>query len=221
MTQVFNDSGDVVPVTVIEIKPCVVLQKKTISRDGYNAVQLGYGEKKEKLINKPLKNHLKKANVLSIRHIREVRVENPDEYKLGDKVGISMFKTGDYVDVKGQSRGKGMAGGMKRWNFSGGPKSHGCTNKRGPGGLSASSYPSRVFKGTHMAGRMGNDAIKVLKLEVIDIREKDSFMLVKGAVPGSKNNFLAISKTKRHVKPKVEKKEPVKKATKKQIKRGK
>lgn len=220
MTQVFSEKGEVIPVTVIQAGPCVVVQKKTQPKDGYNALQLGYGEKKEKLLNKPLKNHLKKANISSVRYLREVRLSGPDEYKTGDKIEINVFKAGDYVDVKGTSRGKGMAGVMKRHNFKGGPMSHGCTNKRGPGGLSASSYPSRVFKGTKMAGRMGNDIVKVLKLEVIDIREKENLMLVKGAVPGGKNSFLVISKTNRFVKPKVEVKVVVK-ATKKQIKRGK
>ena len=138
MTQVFSSTGEVVPVTVIKVGPCVVVQKKTLSKDGYNAIQMGYSEKREKSINKSLKGHLKNSNVASVKYLKEVKVNNPDEYQLGEKIGVNIFKTGDFVDVEGTSKGKGMAGGMKRYNFKGGPMSHGSTNKRGPGGLSAS-----------------------------------------------------------------------------------
>ena len=200
MTQVFSSQGNVIPVTVIKAGPCVVVQKKTVEADGYCAVQLGYGEKRQKLLSRPMKGHLKKAGVETVRYLHEIRVDGADESKPGDKVDIDMFKAGDFVDVSGTSKGKGMAGGMKRYNFRGGPMSHGCTNKRGPGGLSASSFPSRVFKGTKMAGRMGGDSVKVIKLEVVDVRKDENLLLVKGSVPGPRNAFLVISKTKRHVK---------------------
>jgi len=210
MTQVFSKAGEPIPVTVIKAGPCFVVQKKTTATDGYNALQLGFGTRKQKLINKPLENHLKKANLTTVRYLREVRIADPQEYKLGDKVEAGIFKQGDYVDIRGTSIGKGMAGVMKRYGFSGGPMTHGCTNRRGPGSVGASSFPSRVFKGTRMAGRMGKDGVKVLKLQVIDIREKEGLMIVKGSVPGPKNGFLIISKTGRYVKGKsaAQKSEP-------------
>jgi len=221
MTQVFPGIGEVIPVTVLKVGPCVVVQKKSLANDGYNALQLGYGQKREKLINKAMQGHLKKVNLTSTKYLREVKIDNIDEYQPGDKLGINMFKKGDYVDIKGISKGKGMAGVIKRHHFKGGKNSHGCDNKRGPGSVGASSYPSRVFKGMRMAGHMGCDMVKVLKLEIVEVRENENLLLVKGAVPGPRNGFVVISKTNRFVKVKIEKKAEVKdnKETKKESKK--
>lgn len=197
MTQVFAEDGSVVPVTVIQAGPCVVTQVKVPARDGYSAVQIGFGEKKEKKVTRPLKGHLDKVGKGYFQILREVRVENPDEFQPGQVLESGVFLIGDRVDVTGISKGKGFAGTVKRWGFSRGPVTHGCKNIREPGSTGCATFPGRVIKGKKMAGQKGNKRATVLNLKIVDVRPEENLILIKGAVPGGKNGFLLIRKTNR------------------------
>lgn len=190
MTQLFRDSGETV-VTVIEAGPCFVTQIKTEEKDGYNAVQLGFGEAKR--LNSPQKGHLKGVGLF--RYLREFRVDDVSSFKLGQKVDVDIFKPGDLVDVIGTSKGKGFAGVVKRHHFAGGPKTHGQSDRhRAPGSVGATTFPGRVLKGTRMAGHMGDDRVTVRNLEVVEVDSTRNVLLVKGAVPGGRNGLLLIRK---------------------------
>lgn len=195
MTQVFAEDGTVIPVTVVEAGPCVVTQIKTEEKDGYNAVQLGFEDIREKLVNKPLKGHFDKAGVPYKRYLREFKFENVDEYKVGDEIKVDIFNVGDKVDVVGRSKGKGFAGAIKRWNFSRGPMSHGSHFHRAPGSMGATSSPGRVFKTKKLPGRMGNKRVTVQNLEVVKVDAERNLMLIKGAVPGPKGSMLIIKES--------------------------
>jgi|SRR5579872_2302596 len=191
MTQVFTESGVTIPVTVIEVEPNVVTQVRSAGVDGYDAVQLGYGEVKR--LNKPETGHLKKASS-KLRHLREVKLTG-DAPSVGDKIDVSMFTQGEKVDVVGVSKGKGFAGVVKRHHFAGGPKTHGQSDRhRAPGSVGASSTPGRVFKGMRMAGHLGDSQATVQNLEVAGVDAERSMILVKGAVPGGKNGIVLIRK---------------------------
>jgi len=190
MTQLFSHGEEIV-VTAIEAGPCFVAQVKTEEKDGYNAVQLGFGDTKR--LNSPLSGHLK--NVAKLRYLREFRVEDVGSVQVGQQVNVDIFKSSDLVNVIGISKGKGFAGGVKRHHFAGGPKTHGQSDRhRAPGSIGATTSPGRVFKGLRMAGHMGNRRVTVRNLEVIDIDLERHLLLVKGAVPGCKNGLLLISK---------------------------
>ncbi len=194
MTQVFDASGEVVPVTIIQAGPCIVTQIKTPERDGYAAVQLGYEEVERKRLNKPLLGHLK--GLPPLRILREVRVDDPSAYQVGQKVDVSVFRVGDYVDVIGTSKGRGFAGVMKRHGFRGGPRTHGQSDRaRAPGGISASTYPGRVPKGKRMAGHMGGRRVTVLGLRVVEVDPERNLLLVRGSVPGSNGGLLQVRKS--------------------------
>ncbi len=195
MTQIFKENGEVVPVTVIEAGPLFVVQKKTVEKDGYNAIQVGFGEVKERRVTKPLKGHYEKANVAYRKFLREFHVENPDEFEIGQEIKADVFAEGDMVDVTGTSKGKGTAGVIKRHNFSRGRETHGSKHHRMPGGMSAGTYPGRVFKGHKMMGRMGNERVTVQNLEVVRIDAEKNLILVKGAVPGPKKGLITIKET--------------------------
>ena len=195
MTQVFAADGKCIPVTVVETGPCVVLQKKSVETDGYNALQLGFGEKKTHRTSKPEMGHFKKAGKGAFTYVREIRLENVDDYTVGDQISCdAVLATGDMIDVTGTSKGKGFQGVMKRWNFSGGRASHGSKFHRGPGSIGCSAWPSKVFKGKKMAGQMGNERVTTQGLQVVEIRSEMNLVLVKGAVPGPKNGLVIISK---------------------------
>jgi large subunit ribosomal protein L3 len=195
MTQVFAADGKRIPVTVVETGPCVVLQKKSVETDGYNALQLGFGEKKTHRTNKPEMGHFKKAGKGAFAYVREIRLEDVDGYNVGDQISCdAVLATGDMIDVTGTSKGKGFQGVMKRWNFSGGRASHGSKFHRGPGSIGCSAWPSKVFKGKKMAGQMGNERVTTQGLQVVEIRPEMNLVLVKGAVPGPKNGLVIISK---------------------------
>jgi len=203
MTQAFGTDGEVIPLTVIEAGPCAVLQVKSADRDGYFAIQLGFGEKKESRANKPDLGRFKKAGVPPKRFVREIRVvqgeteKDDKEYKLGQEILVDVFQQGDFVDISGISVGKGFQGGMKRWHWSGGPETHGSMSHRRPGSIGASSDPSRVFKGQHLPGRMGGKKVTTQNLEVVRVDKENNLLLVKGAVPGHKNSYLVIKKAKK------------------------
>ena len=192
MSQVFNDSGKAEAVTVIEAGPCTVTQIKTTAKEGYDALQLGYGIAKK--ISKAEQGHLKELGKL--RELREFRVDNTADIKVGDKVDVNLFKSGDFVNIIGISKGKGYAGVVKRHGFAGGPKTHGQTDRhRAPGAIGATTSPGRVLKGMRMAGHMGHEQITQKGLKVYKIDPEHNLLLVQGAVPGNKNGLLLISKS--------------------------
>jgi len=204
MTQVFNEEGNVIPVTLIEAGPCYVTQKKTTEKDGYTAVQLGFEEVPEKRINKPRAGHLKKAGVPMLRYLREFRVKDHSDLEVGQIVKVDVFEVGDRVDVVGTSKGKGFAGVVKRHGFAGGPKTHGQSDRhRAPGSVGAGTTPGRVFKGMRMAGRMGGERVTVSNLEVVIVDPDRNLLAVKGAIPGAKNGLVMVKaarKTKKGAK---------------------
>lgn len=191
MTQIYNEEGKAIPVTVVEAGPCTVLQKKKVETDGYNAIQVGFYNLKEKLANKPIKGHFKKANVKPLRYIREFRVENVDDYEIGQEIDVSIFEEGDIVDITGTSKGKGFAGGVKRHNFARGAMAHGSKYHRGPGSLGAKG-PARVFKGRKLPGRMGGERVTVQCLKVVKVYSDRNLILIKGAIPGPKRGLVII-----------------------------
>jgi large subunit ribosomal protein L3 len=198
MTQFFADDGTMVPCTVIQAGPCVVVQRRTKQKDGYDAVQLGLVEFiKPKRVTKPMTGHFKKADAAPMRLLGEVRVEDSkDETKVGDRVLVDGFQPGEYVDVTGVSKGKGFQGGVKRWHYRGGDATHGSMFHRAPGGIGASSFPSRVWKGQHFPGHMGNQRVTVKNLRVVKIDAEENLMLVRGAVPGPNGRYIYIRKMK-------------------------
>jgi len=192
MTQVWDEDDNVVPVTVIQAGPCTISQVKTKATDGYEAVQIGFGSIRPKLVNKPLAGHFAAQGVEPMRYLREVRVDDASQYATGDQVTVADFAECKAVDVTGTSKGKGFQGTIKRWNFSRGPMTHGSRNQRKPGSIGQCAYPARVRKGLHMAGHMGDERVTVKNLKLVRIDEEQNLMLVKGAVPGGKNALVQI-----------------------------
>jgi large subunit ribosomal protein L3 len=191
MTRIFDAQGRAVPVSVVETGPCVVLQKKTTERDGYNAIQLGFGAVREKLVNKPLQGHFAKAGVKPVRHIREFRVENIDDYQVGQELKADIFNEGEAVDVIGVSKGKGFAGGIKRHGFHRGSMKHGSKYHRRPGSLAAKG-PARVFKGRKLPGRLGGKRVTVQNLKVVRVDPDRNLLLIQGAIPGPRKSLVII-----------------------------
>jgi len=193
MTQIFDDNGLSVPVTVVQAGPCYVTQIKTVETDGYDAIQLSYQDKKEKRTNKPAKGHFAKASVSPKRYSREFNFGKNADFKLGDEIKADIFKAGLKVHVSGVSKGKGFQGGMKRHGFQGGQETHGQSDRlRAPGSLGQSSSPSRVFKGLKMAGRMGGDRITLKSAVVVKVDNENNLLFIRGALPGAKNTLLEI-----------------------------
>jgi len=198
MTRIFSEDGNAIPVTVIEAGPCPVVAVRTEAKDGYNAFQIGFGQRRANLFTKPEQGHFERAGVKPTRYLREVRIDDPGETKVGDLFKVDLFKEGEKVDVTGTSIGKGFAGTMKRHNFSGANATHGQSDRwRAPGSIGQSSYPSRVFKGQRMPGRMGNDTVTVTGLRVVRVIPEENLILVKGAVPGKANTMVRIRKSTR------------------------
>lgn len=197
MMRVFNSDGTAVPCTVIAAGPCPVIQVKESSKDGYSAVQIGYGAAREKLFNKPSKGHQAKAGKGYFKHLRELRVESTEGYEVGQELTVDMFESGERVKITGTSKGKGFQGAMKRWNFRGMPASHGHEKvHRSTGSVGHATFPGKVFKGKKMPGQMGNKKTTVVNLEVVDIRPEDNLILIRGAVPGPKNGLVFVRKQK-------------------------
>jgi large subunit ribosomal protein L3 len=192
MTQIFKEDGIAEAITVIDASPCAVIQVKTVDKEGYNAVQLGYG--KSKKLSSPQKGHLKDAG--EFRYLREFRLEETDGINVGDKVDVSMFQPGDTVDITGISKGRGFAGVVKRHHFAGGPKTHGQSDRhRAPGAIGSGTTPGRVKKGMRMAGRMGNDRVTARNLLVVRADTERNILVVRGAVPGANNGIILIGKS--------------------------
>lgn len=194
MTQVYDEQGRVIPVTVLEAGPCRVVQVKNMDNDGYNSIQLGFVAKKEQRVNRPLKGHFQRAKLKPLRYLREFRVEDPSGYKPGQEIKADLFSAGDYVDVSAVARGKGFAGSIKKMGFSRGPKTHGSHYHRGPGSLGAVA-PSRVFKGRRLPGRMGGWRRTIQSLFVVDSDAEKNILLVKGNVPGPRGGLVEIKES--------------------------
>lgn len=196
MTQVFVADGSRVPVTVVEAGPCTVVQKKTESTDGYNALQVGFAARKSHRTSKPMMGHFKQADQGAFNYLRELGADNVDEYNVGDQITCdAVFKAGDKIDVTGTSKGKGFQGVVKRWGFSGGRATHGSKFHRAPGSIGCSAWPSRVLKGKKMPGQLGNARVTQQGLEIVEVRADENLILVKGAIPGPNQGLVMLRKT--------------------------
>ena len=195
MTQIF-DKNVLIPITIVEAGPCIIVERKVKEKNGYNAIQLGFLEVKENRVNKPESGHFKKSEVRPQKYLREIRVKDIGNLKIRDEIRVDVFKEGDLVDVIGISKGKGFAGVVKRYGFKGGPASHGAGGwRRRPGSIGASADPSRVFKGKKMPGKMGAERKTVRNLEIVKVDKKENLLLIKGSLPGIKGSLLTIKKT--------------------------
>ncbi|MDD4796746.1 MAG: 50S ribosomal protein L3 [Eubacteriales bacterium] len=192
MTQLFNEDGSVTPVTVVEAGPCYVMRKKTVETDGYQALCVGFGAIREKLVNQPTKGQFKKAGIEPTRHIREFRLDDISSYEVGGQIKADVFAAGDIIDVVGTSKGHGFTGPIKRWNLSRGPMSHGSKYHRGLGSMGAGTSPGRVFKNKKMAGHYGNERVTIQNLEVVRVDTERNMILIKGSVPGVTGSLLFI-----------------------------
>ncbi len=196
MTGIYSQEGKYIPVTVVEVSPCVITQIKTEEKDGYAALQLGYGNKKENRTNKPEKGHFKKAGDRLFSDLREFSIDKAEEHELGQEISMAMFNVGENVDVTGVSKGRGFSGTIKRHGFARGPETHGCRNHRAPGSVGCSAWPAKIFRGKKMPGHYGVDRKTIKNLQIIDIRPEDNVMLIKGSVPGPRTGLLEIKKVK-------------------------
>lgn len=194
MTQIFNETGEALPVTLIEAGPCLVIQKKTVENDGYTAIKVGYEDIKERTLNKPEKGEFVKNQLKFKRHIKEFKIKDAAKYNVGDEIKADIFQPGEKVDVTGISKGKGFAGGVKRWNFNRGPMGHGSMYHRRPGSGGATD-PARVFKGNKRPGHMGAEKTTVQNLEIVKVIPEKNILVVKGSVPGAKKSLLFIKNT--------------------------
>lgn len=197
MAHIFDESGRIVPITLIEAGPCHVTQVKTKESDGYTAIQVGFGEKKARLVKKVEAGHFKKAGVNALRFIKELRMNDVSAYKVGQKIGADIFAKGDFVDVIGTSIGRGFQGGVRRWNWKGGPGGHGSMFHRAVGSIQSGARLGRVTKGHHLPGHMGVDRVTIQNLEVINVDKDNNLLIVKGAVPGHKNSYLMVKESKK------------------------
>ena len=195
MTRYFLDEGACVPVTIVRVEPCVVIQKNTIKKDGYEALQVGFQEqKKENRLNRPRSGHLKNAGGKFFTYLREIRVDDTSGFELGQEIKADIFQIGESVKASGRSKGRGFAGVVKRWGFSGGKETHGCMSHRVPGSIGTSAAPSRVAKGRKLPGRMGYQRMTIKNLKILDVRPEMNIIALKGTLPGSRNSIIEISK---------------------------
>lgn len=196
MTQIFDESGNIVPVTVLKMGPCIVTQIKTTLKDNYNAIQVGYGNLPSKFLTQPELGHLQKSNIQPLKYLKEFRVENPEEFQIGQILTVNSFTTGQLIDITGKSSGKGFSGLQKRYNFSRGPMTHGSKNHRAPGSIGMGTTPGRVLPGKKMAGQLGNKTTNIKKLKIIQVNANENILVVKGSVPGKPGNLLNIMPSK-------------------------
>lgn len=194
MTRFFLQDGKSVPVTIIKAGPCVVIQKKTAERDGYEAIQVGFDLTREDRVNKPVRGHLRKAGDRFFKHLMEIRVESAEGFELGQEFRADLFQIGDVVSVSGRSKGRGFAGVVKRWGFSGGKDTHGCRSHRVPGSIGSNTDPGRVWKNKRLPGRMGYVRTTIKNLKVLDVRPEMDVIALKGAVPGGRNSIVEITR---------------------------
>jgi len=196
MTQIFDESGNIIPVTILKIGPCIVTQIKTVSNDGYNAIQIGYGTVSNKSLTQPELGHLQKSNIQPLKYLKEFRVSHPEEFEIGQVLNVESLTVGQLVDITGKSIGKGFSGLQKRHNFKRGPMTHGSKNHRAPGSIGMGTTPGRVLPGKKMAGQLGNKTTKTKKLKIIQVNEDENILVVKGSVPGKPGNLLNIRVSK-------------------------
>jgi len=196
MTQIFDESGNIVPVTVIKVGPCVITQIKTVLENGYNAIQIGYGNVSNKSLTQPQLGHLQKSNIQPLKYLKEFRVNDSEKFEVGQIINVKSFTSGQFVDITGKSSGKGFSGLQKRHHFSRGPMSHGSKNHRGPGSIGMGTTPGRVLPGKKMAGQLGNKIVTIKKLKIIQINSEENILVIKGSVPGKPGNLLSIVPSK-------------------------
>ena len=192
MTQIFDESGNIIPVTILKMGPCVITQIKTIIHDGYNAVQIGYGNISNKSLTQSELGHLQKSNIKPLKYLKEFKVSDPEKFKVGQILNVEIFEAGQLVNITGRSSGKGFSGLQKRYNFARGPMTHGSKNHREPGSIGMGTSPGRVLPGKKMAGQQGNKIINVKKLKIIQVNSQENILVVKGSVPGKPGNLLSI-----------------------------
>lgn len=193
MTQIFDDVGNIIPVTLIKAGPCVVTQIKTTLTDGYNAIQIGYGEVKSKALTQPQFGHLNKLNIKPLKYLKEYKIENPEDFTIGQILTTETFNLGDLINITGKSSGKGFSGLQKRHNFSRGPMTHGSKNHRAPGSIGMGTSPGRVLPGKRMAGQLGNKNVNIKKLKIVKINTDENILVVKGSIPGKPGNLVSIT----------------------------
>jgi len=192
MTQIFDESGNIIPVTILKVGPCIVTQIKTVLTDGYNAIQIGYGTVSNKSLTQPELGHLQKSNIQPLKYLKEFRVNDPEEFEVGQVLNVESLAAGQLIDVTGKSTGKGFAGLQKRHNFTRGPMTHGSKNHRAPGSIGMGTTPGRVLPGKKMSGQLGNKMTKTRKLKVVQVNSNENILVVKGSVPGKPGNLLSI-----------------------------
>ena len=192
MTQIFDESGNIIPVTILKVGPCVITQVKTIEKDGYNAIQVGYGNVSSKVLTQPELGHLQKLNIQPLKYLKEFRISDDNEFEIGQILNVDAFSEGQLVNVRGKSIGKGFSGLQKRYSFSRGPMTHGSKNHRAPGSIGMGTTPGRVLPGKKMAGQLGNKIATIQKLKVIQINPEENILVIKGSVPGKPGNLLSI-----------------------------
>merc|ERR1712231_37275 len=192
MTQIFDDTGNIIPVTILKIGPCIITQIKTVLTDGYDAIQVGYGTVPSKYLTQPELGHLQKSNIQPLKYLKEFRINNPEEYTVGQILNVESFAAGQLVNITGKTNGKGFSGLQKRHNFARGPMTHGSKNHRAPGSIGMGTSPGRVLPGKKVAGQMGNKTANIKKLKVIRVNSDENIIVVKGAVPGKPGNLLSI-----------------------------
>ena len=193
MTQIFDEFGNVIPVTILKIGPCVVTQIKTILNDGYNAIQVGYGNVQNKYLTQSQLGHLQKSNIQPLKYLKEFRVTNPEEFQIGQILGVDSLSVNQLINITGKTNGKGFSGLQKRYNFTRGPMTHGSKNHRAPGSIGMGTSPGRVLPGKKMAGQLGNKIANIRKLKVVQINSDENILIVKGSVPGKPGNLITIS----------------------------
>ena len=196
MTQIFDESGNIIPVTILKVGPCIVTQIKTKLKDGYNAIQVGYGNSSSKYLTQPELGHLQKSKIQPLKCLKEFRLDNPEEFKIGQVLNLDLFAPGELIDITGKSSGKGFSGLQKRHNFSIGPMSHGSKNHRAPGSIGMGTTPGRVLPGKKMAGQLGNKTSNIKRLKIMQINNEENILIVKGSVPGKPGNLLSIKLSK-------------------------
>lgn len=192
MTQIFDESGKIIPVTVIKMGPCIITQVKTVLKDGYNAIQIGYGNVSKKSLTQSELGHLQKSDIQPLKYLKEFRINNPEDFQINQVLNVETFTAGQLVDITGKSSGKGFSGLQKRHNFARGPMTHGSKNHRAPGSIGMGTTPGRVLPGKKMAGQLGNKIINIKKLRIIQIDSKENILVVKGSVPGKPGNLVSI-----------------------------
>lgn len=192
MTQIFDESGNIIPVTILKVGPCIITQIKTKSKDGYNSIQIGYGNVSSKTLTQPELGHLQKSNIQPLKYLKEFKVNETDEFKIGQVLNVDSFSPGQLINIRGKSIGKGFSGLQKRYNFARGPMTHGSKNHRAPGSIGMGTTPGRVLPGKKMAGQLGNKITTIKKLKIIQINTEENILVIKGSVPGKPGNLLSI-----------------------------